>query len=75
MPYENKQLIITHSVPGLTARVNVFSLEAMDIVIRMANLCSGAYDLKEVRDGPSEKIIWVRFPDNDHLEMFKILCY
>lgn len=75
MPSKRSQLIITHSVPGLTVKVSVFSLIAMDIVLRMADRTNGKYDLKDLRDGPSEKLIWIRFPNDESLETFKNLCY
>lgn len=75
MPYKAEQLVITHSVPGTTARINIFSLEAMDIILRMADRTGGEYDLTNIVDGPEEKIIWIHFPDEESLDMFKKLCY
>ena len=75
MPYDNKQLSITHSVPGTTARINIFSLEAMDIAPRMADRTGGEYNLSDIKDGPSEKMVYITFPTKAALEIFKALCY
>mgnify|MGYP000929989434 CR=1 FL=1 len=75
MAYIKKQLIITHSVPGTTARVNIFTLEAMDIALRMADRVGGIYDLSKITNRPEEKILYISFEDKTSLEIFKTLCY
>jgi|GEM_PF-3704182 len=75
MPYREKQLTISHSCPGTTARVNIFTLGTMDIVLRMAAHVGGKCDLASIEDGPEEKILYITFQNEETLEVFKKLCF